>query len=147
MRANFNQPIGAVWVHGFKMKQEILDSLNHKLIDCPACKERFFPAFTHTDIVLSEKHVLSIKINSYQDYEKKKRVENKEKYIAVANSKKSKRKQPDYFIHVQYEYTGANAMYPFRVKGHPTKVDEITPKRDNVQGDQTGGACSVPSGV
>jgi len=105
-RREFGEPEGAIWVHGFNMKREILEGINHNLFTCPECSNRFFPNLKMSDLIHKKSHTLSIKINKY-----------KEKYIAIENSKKSKWEQPDYFVHTQYTHTGSEAIHPFGTTG------------------------------
>jgi len=134
----FNEPEGAIWIHDFQMKEQILNAVNSKLTTCPKCTERFFPAYTGLDISVNKKHTLSVKINRY-----------KEKYIAIENSRKIKTNQPDYFIHVQYTHTGSDAIHPFRDSGSIVEVKEgdqpVKWKKDSLR---TGGVeTAASSGV
>ena len=113
MTNDLPEPIGAIWVRGFKFRERLKKFLDEKKVSYEDGE---------LDEVFLASHTLSVKIS-----------DRKEKFIAIENGKKRGRPckcywqngsfhqcrncaKPDYFIHLYQAYTGANPEYPFGAK-------------------------------
>ena len=100
-KRDLERPKGAVWIRGYNLKQKI----RHVMGDA---FEKRGVKFTPQEFdecwkqIREVSHTLAIKINEY-----------KPKYIAIENKSKTRREQPDYFVHEYQSHTGAAPQYPF----------------------------------
>jgi hypothetical protein len=92
-------PIGAVWVRDRRYRARLREVLGELLGTSgadPAVAEAEFK-------IAAQTKTLAVKVNAL-----------KEKFIAIENKSKSRATQPDFFLHVYQEYTGAAPNAPFR---------------------------------
>ncbi len=142
---NLKPPVGAVWVRGNKLKNNIRDAFINMLNEHQV---KF--STDEVDKLLSVSmvpHTLSVKVNTYLDEGTGERKEIKEKFIAIQNRNKKRDTQPDYFLHTYQTHTGATPEYPWGYPG--SKGTEISVENIGSDGDvrEDGGEQSEKTGV
>ena len=102
-KQNLNDPVGAIWIKNWKLRDSITQFLGQSLVVCSHCHEESHIEIDENALNQALKaHTLAIKVKSL-----------KEKFIAIENTRKKKPTQPDYFLHVYQTHTGAAPAYPF----------------------------------
>ena len=103
MTEQFGKPAGAIWARDFNLRTTLADFFSKKEHKCPKCTHEFTERVSESEITpLTVPHTLSVKVSIL-----------KEKFIAIRNTKKMEKRQPDYFLHVYQTHTGSAPIYPF----------------------------------
>lgn len=114
-RSNLKPPVGAIWVRGTKLKNNVQQAFE-KILK----RHNIYLSANEIDEFLSNAiapHTLSVKLNTYMDETTGKREKMKEKFIAIENRSKKTDTQPDYFLHTYQTHTGAAPEYPWGTPG------------------------------
>ena len=102
-KGELGEPVGAIWVKDFKLRESICEFLNRLKPVCEHCHQLLSLEIDEPGLQQAiRSHTLSVKVKPL-----------KEKFIAIENTRKRTATQPDYFLHVYQAYTGASPSYPF----------------------------------
>lgn len=118
MHNEFKNPVGAIWIRGYNLRERVKKMFEDHNVNITDGK---------LDEIFQTNHTLSVKVTALR-----------EKFIAIENKRKravdcscrvisgrkrlcNKCSNPDYFLHVYQEYTGAAPVFPFGNDGSGEK--------------------------
>lgn len=103
-KGDLGSPVGAIWIRGERLKDKVRQIFGEKEVECPNCQTTIGVTISESEVseVWHMGHTMAVKVNSQ-----------KEKHIAIPNYKKTTKTQPDYFMHVYQENTGATPAAPW----------------------------------
>ncbi len=110
MHNEFKDPVGAIWIRGWNLRERVKKMFEAHHVQIEESK---------LDEIFQTNHTLSVKVTSLR--EKFIAIENKRKRAVECNCRviSGKKKlcnkcsNPDYFLHIYQEYTGAAPVFPF----------------------------------
>ena len=132
-KGELGEPVGAIWVKDFKLRESLSEFINQLKPICDNCHclinlEIDEPGFKKA----IKPNVLHVKIRQVQvppsesglekTFKTGQKVDVREKFIAIENTRKKTPTQPDYFLHIYQAHTGASVSYPFGTDKTPTQV-------------------------
>ena len=132
-KGELGEPIGAIWVKDFKLRDSLSEFINNLKPICENCHQLIHLEIDEPGFKKAIKpNVLHVKIRQVQvppsesgldkTFKTGENVKVREKFIAIENTRKKTSTQPDYFLHIYQTHTGAAVSNPFGAKETTTQV-------------------------